>query len=179
MLFGQTCFKGQNLHGTLNERDLLHLPVSACFIGPAGVRYAVFGPFVRLYCTKRCTRGDNQYMSERYCPNCEQCVKPEKKSPMERGSWVPGILVTVLLTAIGFFLLGPLGAVVILTLSIAFGLIVGGVGGIIAGISYATQDPHCPICGTENLWESKELYEKSKENIGEDKREFLGNQGGK
>lgn len=102
-----------------------------------------------------------QPADEKYCPNCEQYVNPEKEFPMEyKGGLFSGLILVAIL---GFLFGGPAGAWTFLKWMIIFTAIVGGLTFLIASIQYASKEPECPICGTENLCDSKELYENSKE----------------
>lgn len=113
-------------------------------------------------------------MNEKYCPNCEQYVKPEKDNFSSGGI---GCLVPIVLLILGL-LLGPAGIAGAVTIIVIM-MVISIVTGIIGTIIYAAKDPHCPICGTENLYDSKKLYENSKKSTGESSSDFLENYGDK
>jgi len=102
-----------------------------------------------------------QPAGEKYCPNCEQYVSPEKEFPMRyNGGVFSGLIFVAIL---GFLFGGPAGAWTFLKWMSIFTAIVGGLTFIFAFAHYSFRKPECPICGTENLWDAKELYENSKE----------------
>jgi len=113
-------------------------------------------------------------MNEKYCPNCEQYVKPEKENFSGGGI---GCLFPVVLLILGA-LLGPVGIAGASTI-IVFMVAVSIVTGIIGTVVYAAKDPHCPICNTNNLYDSKELYEKSEKDTAGSGGDFLENYGDK
>ena len=113
-------------------------------------------------------------MNEKYCPNCEQYVKPEKDNFNGGGI---GCLIPIVLLILGA-LLGPAGIAGATTIIIIM-VVVSIITGIIGAMIHAAKDPHCPICGTENLYGSKELYENNQESKDKSGGDFLENYGDK
>lgn len=92
---------------------------------------------------------------ERYCPNCEQYVKPEKDWSYRGGF---GCLPQIAIIFLVGILFGPVVVAGAVVLTFFMGT-VAGLALIASLLVYFLKKPHCPICGTKNLYESEREFD--------------------